>query len=319
MFGFSEKLCFCKSGKPFSMCHGSPSKLLTKGIVSPQNAVPDFIQKPEYAISGRPRISPPANYVETPQNIEKIRYASQCARKVLNFLKSEAKEGVTTDALDVMAFEMMMQLHVYPSPLNYCGFPKSICTSVNEVICHGIPDSRPLQKGDILNIDVTVYVYGVHGDCSEMVIIGETDEVSKSLILNTWECMRLGIETIKDGTRVSDIGAAIEPFAKSKNLSVVRAFCGHGVGSSFHTQLQVSHFLDRTIKTKLRAGMVLTVEPMINLGTYRHKIWDDQWTALTQDSFRSAQFEHTLLVTPTGYEILTLLPEEKFQCPNYLA
>jgi methionyl aminopeptidase len=201
---------------------------------------------------------------------------------------------------------MCIEAGGYPSPLNYHGFPKSLCTSVNEVICHGIPDSRPLEDGDIVNLDVTVYLDGVHGDCSATFFVGNVDEDSKRLVQVTRECLNLGIAAVKPGRPISDIGRAIEQHATKHGMSVVRAYCGHGIGERFHSSLQIPHYYEPEADTVIQAGMTFTVEPMINLGHWHHRSWDDGWTAVTADGSRSAQFEHTLLVTDAGAEILTL-------------
>lgn len=315
MFNRNSPLCWCQSGKLFSECHGSVEKCLKPGYVSPMRSVSPGIERPEYALAGRPKTSRPANYVESPEIINKIRRVCHMARNVLKQLVPLAQVGVTTETLDCAAHQMIIDAGGYPSPLNYYGFSKSICTSVNEVICHGIPDDRPLQNGDIVNLDITVFLDGVHGDCSETVLVGDVDPVSTALVRETWEAMRLGIAAIRPGVAVCEIGRAIEAFTRSRGLGVVRAYCGHGIGSVFHTDLQVAHYYDRDLKTRLRAGMVLTVEPMVNMGTWKHSTWADGWTAVTQDLKRSAQFEHTVLVTPSGAEILTLMPGEPFTCP----
>lgn len=307
--------CWCGSDVPFAACHGTPEQLIQQGNITPGLPVPPEIQRPEYAVTGRPVTTRPANYVESPENIENIRKACHAARRVLKALMPLAQPGITTEMLDQYAHKMIIDEGGYPSPLNYCGYPKSICTSVNEVICHGIPDTRPLRSGDIVNLDITVYLNGVHGDCSATVLVGEVDPVSTRLVRETWEAMRVGIETVRPGVLVSEIGRAIERYMKGKDMSIVRAYCGHGIGTVFHTDLQVAHYYDKAAKTRLRAGMVLTVEPMINMGTWRHRTWSDGWTAVTQDLWRSAQFEHTVLITPDGVEILTLLPDEKFTNP----
>ena len=199
-----------------------------------------------------------------------------------------------------------MRRGAYPSPLNYRGFPKSVCTSINEVICHGIPDSRPLLDGDIINIDVTVYVDGVHGDNSCTFLVGDVDEHSRHLVAETYVSMMEGIKTVRNGSKVNDIGRAIERHARSQNLGVVREFIGHGVGTDFHSDLQIPHYYDPRAKTMLTTGMTFTVEPMLTLGDPSLYLWEDEWTALTQDGRRSAQFEHTLAVTEDGFELLTV-------------
>jgi methionyl aminopeptidase len=214
--------------------------------------------------------------------------------------------GITTDSLDAEAYEECRRRRVYPSTLNYHGYTKSICTSVNEVICHGIPDSRPLRSGDIVNLDVSVFAGGAHGDCSVTVCVGEVNPVARRLVDTTRACLNAGIKAVRPGRPFSDIGRAIEDVAERAGYSVVRQFVGHGIGPLFHTGLQVLHHYDRTQTHVMRPGMVFTVEPMISAGTHRAYLWPDGWTAVTADLARSAQFEHTVLCTTTGAEILTL-------------
>jgi methionyl aminopeptidase len=219
---------------------------------------------------------------------------------------------VTTDALDALAHETAVKLGGYPSPLNYGKtedrppFPKSICTSVNEIICHGIPDSRALQGGDIVNVDVTVFLDGMHGDTNATFLVGDVDDESQRLVRVTRECMMKGIEAVKPGRPISDIGRAIEAHADAHGYSVVRSYCGHGIGEVFHNELQVPHYLDAKANARMETGMTFTVEPMINVGVWQDRLWDDHWTVVTQDLKRSAQFEHTILVTEKGAEILTV-------------
>ena len=204
-----------------------------------------------------------------------------------------------------MAYELCSQRGVYPSPLNYYGYPKSICTSVNEVICHGIPDARRLLSGDIVNLDVTVFVEGVHADCSATVCVGQVNPVARRLVDTARDCLVAGVQAVRPGRPFSDIGRAIEDLAAVRGYSVVRQLVGHGIGPLFHTGLQVLHHHDPGQSHLMRPGMVFTVEPMINAGTHRAHFWPDGWTAVTADRARSAQFEHTVLVTADGVEILT--------------
>jgi methionyl aminopeptidase len=216
--------------------------------------------------------------------------------------------GVTTEALDVLAHDLIVAGGGYPSPLNYHGFPKAICTSVNEVICHGIPDSRPLQDGDIVNIDVTVYREGVHGDTNATFAVGDVSAEARRLVNVTRECLDRGIAAVRPGRPISDIGRAIESHALNHRLGVVRTFVGHGIGETFHTDLQIPHYFNPRARTVMRPGMVFTIEPMITLGSPREVVWDDGWTAVTEDRRLSAQFEHTVCVTSGGAEILTPAP-----------
>ena len=214
--------------------------------------------------------------------------------------------GVTTDELDRVGHDAMVAAGSYPSTVNYRGYPKSLCTSVNEVICHGIPDSRPLAEGDIVNVDVTAFIEGVHGDTSATFLVGEVDPTSLRLARATREAMHAGIDSVHSGSHIYDIGKAIEEIAKRERLSVVREFIGHGIGEQFHTSLQIPHYFDPRNDTVLLPGMTFTIEPMLNVGSHRLQMWDDDWTVVTRDLQRSAQFEHTILVTETGSEILTL-------------
>jgi methionyl aminopeptidase len=215
------------------------------------------------------------------------------------------RPDITTDEIDAYVHQLTIDADAYPSPLNYGHFPKSVCTSVNEVICHGIPDSRALLEGDIVNLDVTCWREGVHGDTNATFLVGQVDEESRKLVEATRECLRLGIAAVKPGRPVSDIGAAIESHARKLRYGVVRSFIGHGIGEQFHTDLQIPHYYDSKASTIMRPGMTFTIEPMITLGRIQHLLWDDGWTAVTIDGKRTAQFEHTILVTEDGAEILT--------------
>ncbi|NCX31707.1 MAG: type I pantothenate kinase [Actinobacteria bacterium] len=210
------------------------------------------------------------------------------------------KPGVTTDEIDEHVHRMCIERGAYPSPLNYQKFPKSVCTSVNEVICHGIPDSRELQDGDIVNLDVTCYLDGVHGDTNATFAVGTISDEDRHLIRVTEECMWLGIETVKPDVPLSEIGRAIEAHARKHRMGVVRSFIGHGIGEQFHTDIQVLHYYEPRNNTLMRPGMTFTIEPMITLGSEKHRMWDDEWTAVTVDGRRTAQFEHTVLVTDTS-------------------
>jgi methionyl aminopeptidase len=234
-----------------------------------------------------------------------MRRAGAVAAEVLRLAGEFVRPGITTDEIDVYVHDLCVERNAYPSPLNYNGFPKSVCTSANEVICHGIPDSRVLQDGDILNIDVTTYIGGVHGDTNATFFVGDVDPSSRHLVQVTEECMWLGIEAVQPGRPLSDIGRAIETHAKKHRYGVVRSFIGHGIGEQFHSDLQVLHYYDERANTIMRPGMTFTIEPMITLGAWQHRMWDDDWTAVTTDGKRTAQFEHTVLVTDDGYDVLT--------------
>ncbi len=239
------------------------------------------------------------------ERLDRIRRACRAAAEVLAEAGRAARPGVTTDAIDALVHEACLARGAYPSTLNYHGFPKSLCTSVNEVILHGIPDARPLAEGDIVNLDVTLFLGGVHGDCSATFCVGEVDEASRRLVRVTRECLELGISAVRPGRPVSDIGRAIERHARQHGYGVVRAFCGHGIGEDFHMEPQILHYHEPRARTPMEEGMVFTVEPMITEGDIAHVVWPDGWTASTVDGRRAAQFEHTVLVTADGAEILT--------------
>ncbi len=296
--------CWCGSGRKYKRCHKALEGRVQQGIVGPRRSVPSNIARPPYADSGEvTRWNESA--VKSPEIIAKMRHAGAVAAEVLRLAGAAVKPGVTTDEIDVLVHELCIQRNSYPSPLNYMGYPKSVCTSVNEVICHGIPDSRKLENGDIVNLDVTCYVGGVHGDTNATFAVGEIDDESRALIKATEECTWRGIEAVKSGRPLSDIGRAIEDHAKLHKLGVVRAFVGHGIGEQFHSDIQVLHYYDARNSVVMRPGMTFTIEPMITLGTWQHKMWDDEWTAVTADGKRTAQFEHTILVTETSAEVLT--------------
>jgi methionyl aminopeptidase len=267
--------------------------------------VPAQIERPQYADTGIvDRWAEPR--VKSPEIIERMRHAGVVAAEVLRLAGERVAPGVTTDEIDVYVHELCIERGAYPSPLNYNGYPKSVCTSVNEIICHGIPDSRPLQDGDIVNLDVTTFVGGVHGDTNATFLVGNVDPVSRDLVEVTEECMWHGIEAVVPGRPLSDIGRAIETHAKKHRYGVVRAFIGHSIGELFHGDIQVLHYYDERASMIMRPGMTFTIEPMITLGTWQHKmIFDDDWTAVTADGKRTAQFEHTILVTDDGFDVLT--------------
>ena len=270
-------------------------------------SVPSHIAKPSYADTGnvvRWNESP----VKSPEIIERIRHAGQMAADILRLAGEYVKPGMTTDDIDVFVHDLTIERGAYPSPLNYHRYPKSVCTSLNEVICHGIPDSTIIEDGDIINLDVTCYVDGVHGDTNATFMIGDVSAEDRLLVKVTEECMWRGIEAVVPGRPLSDIGKAIEDHAKTHRMGVVRAFIGHGIGEQFHTDIQVLHYYDPRNNTIMKPGMVFTIEPMITLGTWQFHMWDDDWTAVTADGKRTAQFEHTVLVTDTGVDVLTAGP-----------
>jgi len=245
--------------------------------------------------------------IKSKPEIEKMRRSCQLAADVLDMIEPHVVPGVTTLELDRLCHEFIVRNGAYPAPLNYKGFPKSICTSINEVVCHGIPGERVLAAGDIINIDITTIVDGYHGDTSEMFCVGEATAVATTLIDVTRQALWLGIQEVGPDKRVGDIGAAIAEFAGRKHgYGVVEAFCGHGIGREFHTAPQISHVGRRGTGMRMREGMTFTIEPMINEGTSQCEILDDGWTAITRDGGLSAQAEHTVLVTSSGVEVLTL-------------
>jgi methionyl aminopeptidase len=278
---------------------------LVPGVLSPILPVPETIDRPEYV--GRPR---PARYtgpeVKDTDTIERMRVAGRVAAQALAEVGRHVAPGVTTDALDRVGHEFLCDHGAYPSTLGYKGFPKSLCTSVNEVICHGIPDTTVLADGDIVNVDITAYLGGVHGDTDATFLVGDVDEESRQLVERTHEAMMRAIKAVAPGRPVSVIGRVIESYARRFGYGVVREFTGHGIGTSFHSGLVIPHYDDPSYDTVLSAGMTFTIEPMLNLGTADWDMWDDGWTVVTRDRRRSAQFEHTILVTDDGSEILTL-------------
>jgi methionyl aminopeptidase len=247
---------------------------------------------------------------------EAMRRAGRLAAETLDFITPHVEPGVTTQKLDGLCHNFIVERGAIPAPLNYRGFPKSICTSINHVVCHGIPNAKRLQKGDAINIDVTVIVDGWHGDSSRMYFAGKASVKAKRLVETTFEAMWRGIEVVKPGATIGDIGYAIQRFAEKQRYSVVRDFCGHGIGRVFHDAPNVMHFGNPGDGPALRAGMFFTIEPMINGGRYEVKVLEDGWTAVTRDRSLSAQFEHTIGVTETGHEVFTLSPTG-LDCPPY--
>jgi methionyl aminopeptidase len=299
--------CWCGSGRRYKRCHKGLEGRIEPGVISPMRSVPSHIAKPSYADTGdvvRWNESP----VKSPEIIERMRHAGQMAADILRLAGEYVKPGMTTDDIDVFVHDLTIERGAYPSPLNYHRYPKSVCTSLNEVICHGIPDSTIIEDGDIINLDVTCYVDGVHGDTNATFMIGDVSAEDRLLVKVTEECMWRGIEAVVPGRPLSDIGKAIEDHAKTHRMGVVRAFIGHGIGEQFHTDIQVLHYYDPRNNTIMKPGMVFTIEPMITLGTWQFHMWDDDWTAVTADGKRTAQFEHMVLVTDTGVEVLTAGP-----------
>ncbi|TQV75532.1 type I methionyl aminopeptidase [Aliikangiella marina] len=251
--------------------------------------------------------------IKNAEQIEKMRVAGQLASEVLEMITPYVKKGVTTNELDKICHDYIVnEQKAIPAPLNYNGFPKSICTSVNHVICHGIPADKKLREGDIINIDITVIKDGFHGDTSKMFFIGKTSVLAQNLVKVAQECLYIGIDMVKPGVRLGDIGHAIETHAHKNRFSVVREYCGHGIGEVFHEEPQVLHYGKPGTGVTLQEGMTFTIEPMINAGKRHSRLLRDNWTVVTKDKSLSAQWEHTLLVTSDGVDVLTKRPDEKF-------
>ena len=273
--------------------------------VSPPLTVPRSIPRPEYV--GRPAPRPyDGPDVQSAETVEKMRVAGRIAAGAIRAAGAAVAPGVTTDALDRVAHDYLLDHDAYPSTLGYRGFPKSSCTSVNEVVCHGIPDARPLEDGDLVKIDITAFVDGVHGDSCVTFGCGEVDEASRLLAERTQEALRRAVAVVRPGRQVNVIGRVIESYARRFGYGVVRDYTGHGVHTTFHSGLVIPHHDDPRRDTVMRPGMTFTIEPMLTLGTAEWFLWDDGWTVQTADGSRCAQFEHSLVVTETGAEVLTL-------------
>jgi methionyl aminopeptidase len=280
--------------------------VLIPGVLSPQRAVPSEIVRPPYV----GKATPPAHQggdIYDAESIEKIRRAGKISSQALDLIGSVIKPGMTTDEIDRIGHEFVLDHGAYPSTLGYRGYPKSLCTSLNEVICHGIPDDTVLQEGDLVNVDITSYLDGVHGDTNRTFIVGEGTQEVRDLVERTEEALRRGIKAVAPGREVNVIGRTIESYAKRFGYGVVRDFTGHGVGTSFHSGLIIPHYDSAPLYNDvMEVGMVFTIEPMLTLGTHEWDIWADDWTVTTKDKSWTAQFEHTLVVTETGADILTL-------------
>ena len=280
--------------------------VLIPGVLSPQRAVPNSIVRPPYV----GKATPPAHVggdIYDADSIEKIRRAGRISSQALDLIGTLLKPGMTTDEIDRIGHEFVLGHGAYPSTLGYRGYPKSLCTSLNEVICHGIPDDTVLQEGDLVNVDITSYLDGVHGDTNRTFIVGEGTQEVRDLVERTEEALRRGIKAVAPGREVNVIGRTIESYAKRFGYGVVRDFTGHGVGTSFHSGLIIPHYDSAPLYNDvMEVGMVFTIEPMLTLGTHEWDIWADDWTVTTKDKSWTAQFEHTLVVTETGADILTL-------------
>jgi methionyl aminopeptidase len=288
------------------MPRDSQTGFLTPGVISKPLSVPSAIARPEYV--GKP--SPAewtGSHIKSDDQIEKIRAAGKIAAEAIALVGANAKAGVTTDELDKLAHEYIVSQGAYPSTLGYRGFPKSCCTSINEVICHGIPDDTILQDGDIMNVDITAFKDGFHGDSNATFLIGDVSKDVADLVERTKEALDRAIAVVMPGRPINVIGRTIESYAKRFNYGVVRDFTGHGIGEAFHSGLVIPHFdAAPNYSNTMEVGMVFTIEPMLTLGTHEWDIWSDNWTVTTKDKSITAQFEHTLVVTESGAEVLTL-------------
>src|SRR3954468_2300801 len=279
--------------------------LLTPGTVSPRREVPERISRPEYV--GKPGPTRSADpWVQPPEIVEAMRVAGRIGAQALQAGGAAVAPGVTTDEVDRVVHEFLVDHDAYPSTLGYRGFPKSCCTSLNEVICHGIPDSTVIQDGDIVNIDVTAFIGGVHGDTNGTFLAGDATEEDRLLVERTHEATMRAIKAVQPGRALNVVGRVIESYANRFGYNVVRDFTCHGLGTTFHNGLVVLHYDQPAVETVLEPGMTFTIQPMINLGALDYEIWDDGWTVATKDKKWTAQFEHTLVVTDDGAEILTL-------------
>jgi methionyl aminopeptidase len=278
---------------------------LAPGSLSPPRPVPAHIARPEYV--GRRGPTPfSGSEVKDGETIDRMWRAGKIAAQALVKVGQAVRPGITTDELDQIGHDFLIAHGAYPSTLGYRGYPKSLCTSLNEVICHGIPDSTVITDGDIVNIDITAYMDGVHGDTNATFLAGAVDTESRLLVERTHEAMMRGVKAVAPGRRLNVIGRVIESYARRFHYGVVRDFTGHGIGTAFHSGLIVPHYDDPAASLEMVPGMTFTIEPMLTLGTIEYDVWPDGWTAVTKDRKRTAQFEHTVLVTQSGYEILTL-------------
>ncbi|CBN77637.1 conserved unknown protein [Ectocarpus siliculosus] len=288
---------------------------LRPAALSATRVVPPHIRRPDYADhpEGRSMCEEGSKRgggsnaipVYTASQIRGIREACRIGREVLDAAGRAVRVGATTDEIDRVTHEATVERNAYPSPLNYYNFPKSVCTSVNESICHGIPDMRELKDGDIVNVDVTAYFGGFHGDLNETFMVGKVDEESAGLVETAYRCLSAAVDMVQPGAMYRDLGARIGKIARENGCQVVKTYCGHGIGELFHTVPTVPHYPKNKAKGVMKPGHIFTIEPMINVGTWQDRTWPDNWTSVTADGQRSAQFEHTLLVTDQGCDILT--------------
>lgn len=320
---FCDQECFKKNWAKHVLVHKDyqneanfvPPKFKYTGplrphYVTPQVTVPSTIQQPEYAKTGQPILEDRSRAshtapICTPEEIEGIRKACLLGRKALDLAGHMIKPGVIADHIDKAVHNFIVANNAYPSPLNYRGFPKSCCISVNEVICHGIPDMRPLEDGDIVNVDISVFLNGYHADLNETYCVGNVDADSKRLIKAAHDSLQEAIKLVRPGTLFRDFGDAITRVCRKEGFQVGRAYCGHGVGKFFHCAPNIPHYANNKAVGSCKPGMVFTIEPMVNAGAWQDRLWPDDWTSVTEDGKRSAQFEHTLLVTEDGCEVLT--------------
>uniref|UniRef100_A0A7S3D4C4 Methionine aminopeptidase n=1 Tax=Palpitomonas bilix TaxID=652834 RepID=A0A7S3D4C4_9EUKA len=290
---------------------------LRAGKVSPMRTVKEGIEKPDYWEDGVPHSEMEARknmkiQIRTKEEMKKMRRVCKLAREVLDEGAKAIKPGVTTDEIDRICHEAAEERGCYPSPLNYRNFPKSCCTSVNEIICHGIPDDRELREGDVCKLDVTVYKEGFHGDLCEAYAVGEISQEARELCQCAYDCLNAGIKIVRPGNLFRDIGGQVQNVATSRGYSVVRSYCGHGIGNLFHTAPNVPHYAKNKAAGVMKPGMCFTIEPMINAGKWQDVTWPDNWSAATIDGSLSAQFEHTMAVTENGVEVLTArLPDSR--------
>lgn len=284
----------------------APLGNLRPGVISPMRSVPAHIERPEYVGKAEANEGHDSN-MYTPEEIEMVRVSGEIAANAIVEASKIAQPGTTTDQIDVLIHEYICDHGAYPSTVDYRGYTKAVCTSLNEVICHGIPDSTVLEDGDILNLDVTAYKNGVHGDTNVTLLVGDVDEESRLLVERTEESLRRAIKAVKPGREINVIGRVIEKYAARFGYGVVRDFTGHGVGREFHSGLIVPHYdAAPAYNTVMEPGMIFTIEPMLTLGEIAWDMWEDDWTVVTRDRKRTAQFEHTLVVTEDGADILTL-------------